>query len=146
MRPLRELLRPRGGDGGSLRVALCGGDAGFLAALRVALERTPRVELVAVAADALELADRALRARPAVVVLDAGAGRPSGAVTRALRRLRDADPDVRPILVCGVDAPDVREEARDAGAWELVPRATALFALDEAVLEIAAATRPPLER
>jgi DNA-binding NarL/FixJ family response regulator len=90
----------------------------FADALALLLETDDRVEVVGMAANGEEAVARALRERADVIVMDMDMPVLDG--LEATRRLRTARPDVRVIVVSGLDPAVYEQRALDAGATSYV--------------------------
>src|SRR4029450_7405681 len=94
----------------------------FSEALEMFLGRQPDVRLVGSARDADE-AMALLGEEPDVVLMDLDMPGANG--SEPTRRIRDAAPDVKVVLLTGVERPEVIAEALSAGACGYVPKSRA---------------------
>jgi DNA-binding NarL/FixJ family response regulator len=107
----------------------------FSEALEMFLGRQPDVRLVGSARDADE-AMALLGEEPDVVLMDLDMPGTNG--IEATRRIRDAAPDVKVVLLTGVERPEAIAEARSAGACGYVPKSRAVDEVLDVVRRAAA--------
>lgn len=100
------------------RVLIADDDAGILKAFERLL--TPSCEVVGRIANIGELVEAALRLQPDVVVVDLFM--PTGSGLAACRRLKEAVPRTKIIVVSGADDVQIRDEAFRAGASAYIPK------------------------
>lgn len=107
----------------------------FSEALELFLGRQPEVRLVGSARDADE-AMRLLEKEPNVVLMDLDMPGTDG--IEATRRIRDAAPDAKVVILTGVERPDAIAEALSAGACGYVPKSRAVHEVVDVVRRAAA--------
>ena len=116
------------------RVLLADDYAGVLAALRRLL--APTCDVVGWVEDGNALLDAALRLRPDVIVLDVALPQIDG--LEACRRIKDAMPETKVVILTASDDVETRQEACSAGASAFVPKDSLgdqlLGAIDKAFL------------
>jgi DNA-binding NarL/FixJ family response regulator len=107
----------------------------FSEALELFLGRQPDVRLVGSARDADE-AMALLGKEPNVVLMDLDMPGIDG--IEATRRIRDAAPDAKVVLLTGVESPDAIAKALSAGACGYVPKSKAVDEVMDVVRRVAA--------
>jgi DNA-binding NarL/FixJ family response regulator len=107
----------------------------FSEALEMFLGRQPDVRLVGSARDADE-AMALLGKEPNVVLMDLDMPGTDG--IEATRRIRDAAPDAKVVLLTGVESPDAIAKALSAGACGYVPKSKAVDEVMDVVRRVAA--------
>ncbi len=111
------------------RVLLADDHVGLLTALARLLE--PDCEIVGRVSDGLELIDAALSMRPDVIVVDVSMPRLNG--LEACRRIKQALPETRVIVLTAADDPVIKEKALAFGASAFVLKYSVANQLLEAI-------------
>jgi DNA-binding NarL/FixJ family response regulator len=114
----------------------------FAETLRVFLDGDDRIEIVGVATTGADAIDLAARNAVDVVLMDIAMPEMDG--LEATRRLLAANPDVRVLVLSGLDPDDVREEVRRAGAVGLILKGAVVHELIDEILAAARAGSDPL--
>jgi DNA-binding NarL/FixJ family response regulator len=96
------------------RVVIADDDAEFATALAALLEADGRVEVIGIATDGEEAVQLACWQDPDVVLMDVAM--PSIDGLEATRLVRESKPRLCVLMVSGSESPELREEARRAGA------------------------------
>jgi DNA-binding NarL/FixJ family response regulator len=124
-------------DAGSrpVRVVIADDHALFVDALRMFLDSSPEIEVVAAATDGESAIDLALHRNADVVLMDAMMPVMDG--IEATQRLVALRPSTRVIIVTGSDRPELADEARQAGALGLLAKDRIHERVVAAVLEAA---------
>ena len=108
----------------------------FSEALEAFLGRQPDIRMVGSARDADEAMALVREEEPNVVLMDLNMPGTDG--IEATRRIRSAAPDVKVVLLTGVERPDAIARALSAGARGYVPKARAVDEVMDAVRRVAA--------
>jgi len=103
------------------RVLLADDHAGMVTALERML--SPECDVVGVVADGGEVAEAAARLQPVVTVVDLNLPNVSG--LQACRRILQANPRAKVILITGMSDETIRAEALDAGASDCLSKLAA---------------------
>jgi DNA-binding NarL/FixJ family response regulator len=117
------------------RVLVVDDDPSYLEAASVLLAQDDRIEVVGRARDGRDALTQAAALKPDVVLMDAEMPVLDG--LEATRRLRRLLPSTPVVVVSGSDAPETWRRAREAGAYAVLPKSLADFALAEAVFTAA---------
>ena len=120
-------------ESGPIRVVIVDDHAVFADALALLLDREPRVEVVGVAASALEGVDLAVGCEADVVLMDVGLPRIDG--LEGTRRLRKLRPEASVIILSGFDRDELRAEAERAGAAEVLTKGFIHDTVVDAILD-----------
>lgn len=112
-----------------------------LRALAAAMAIEPDLEVVGTAMTIEEALQATARSSPDVVVIDYWL--PDGDGATGARRLREADPGVRVVMLTGRGDDDAREQAFAAGCSGFVAKGAKFDQLAHAVRAAAAADPPP---
>ena len=128
--------------GRPIRVVVADDERIFADALRLFLEREPRIHVVATAGDGNEAVDMALLNDAQVVVMDIGMPVVDG--LEATRRLLTLRPSTRVIVVTGHMSDEAERDARLAGAAGFLTKGgvAEAEALIDAILRLAPGTTP----
>jgi DNA-binding NarL/FixJ family response regulator len=120
----------------SVRVLIADDHRLFAEALRAILSADERIEVVGLAASGEDAVSKAGRLSPDVVLMDISMPGLDG--VEATRRILDAVPDARVLMVTGSDAQEDVDAARGAGASGYVTKDRIAAELVVAILDVAA--------
>jgi two-component system, NarL family, response regulator DesR len=120
------------------RVLLADDEALFAEALVVMLARDERIDVVGRACDGKEAVELAESLQPDVVLMDLAMPVMDG--IEATRRIRAANPDVRVLILTGVEGAQMTA-AREAGASGFITKNQTAAELTEAISEMSALAR-----
>jgi DNA-binding NarL/FixJ family response regulator len=120
------------------RVLLADDEALFVEALVVMLARDERIDVVGRACDGKEAVELAESLQPDVVLMDIAMPVMDG--IEATRRIRAANPDVRVLILTGVEDAQMTA-AREAGASGFITKNQTAAELTEAISEMSALAR-----
>jgi DNA-binding NarL/FixJ family response regulator len=111
----------------------------FADALRMFLEREHRIEVVGTAANGQEAIDLALSRVADVVLMDLFMPRMDG--LEATKRLHEVRPEAHVIVLSGLGADEVEEQAREAGADGYLQKGAIHERIVDAILAVNAGER-----
>jgi DNA-binding NarL/FixJ family response regulator len=114
-------------DHATIRVLLADDDIRYAAALRLLIEEQPELTVVALAYDGQETIDLAADLQPDAVVVDLHMPKMDGVT--AIRRLREAHPQICLIALTGDESKEIHDEAAAAGADSVLVKGQMLEAL-----------------
>jgi DNA-binding NarL/FixJ family response regulator len=114
-------------DFGTIRVLLADDDQRYASALRLLIEEQPELTVVALAYDGQETLDLADQLEPDAVVVDLHMPNMDGVT--AIRRLREAHPQICLIALTGDESEAIHAEAEQAGADGVLVKGQMLEAL-----------------
>jgi len=118
----------------TIRVLIVDDHRLFVEALRATLSSEPRIEVVGVAFDGTEAIRLAAELSPDVVLMDIDMPVMNG--IEATRRICDANPDVKVVIITGSESRVDSSRARAAGAAAFMRKDRSAAQLVEAVPEV----------
>ena len=118
----------------TIRVLIVDDHRLFVEALRATLSSEPRIEVVGVAFDGAEAIRLAAELSPDVVLMDIDMPVMNG--IEATRRICDANPDVKVVIITGSESGVDSSRARAAGAAAFMRKDRSAAQLVEAVPEV----------
>jgi DNA-binding NarL/FixJ family response regulator len=116
-------------DYGTIRVLLADDDQRYASALRLLIEEQPELTVVALAYDGQETIDLAGELEPDAVVVDLHMPNMDGVT--AIRKLREAHPQICLIALTGDESTEIHAKATDAGADGVLVKGQMLESLVE---------------
>jgi DNA-binding NarL/FixJ family response regulator len=119
----------------AVRVLLAEDQPGFTEGLAVLLGRDPRIEIVGTARDGGEAVDLALASAADVVVMDLMLPRVDG--LQATRRLCEARPEARVVVLSAATPEEAEADALRAGAAAFVTKSLAYETIVDTILRVA---------
>ncbi|HYE60735.1 MAG TPA: response regulator transcription factor [Phycisphaerales bacterium] len=119
-----------------IRVLCLDDNADLMEVLRLSIDRTGDLQMVACIDCADQLVDEVRRTQPDVAVVDLTM--PGKEPLEAVRELSDAFPGVKTLAYSGYDDPETINQALEAGAWALVSKNQPIDAVLRAIRDVAA--------